>query len=332
MVFVFWITMFLFLGLAIWGLGLYRRQALRIKKLKQSLLEVHRKTHQKDQTHTQNEAQWEQTEEKLRGYLQLMDTLLNTISNPIYFKDAEGVYQGCNEVFAKQILGLTRDRIIGKRPHELPEQIPADLASAYQREEHKMIQKAGFHTCESTVQCADGNRRDFLFSLAPVMDRQGEISGSVAVLADLTEKNRAAKNRMQKEKLEGVLETAGAVCHELNQPLQSLSGYTELMAMKLEGHDARNYVDKLSAQIGRMRDITGKLQGITYYETTDYANHTKIIDIHKASAKDSDHAMYNSNLADKCRSKNLISISDKINCSPGAAKECLCKNSANRAR
>ena len=111
------------------------------------------------------------------------------------------------------------------------------------------------------MHCADGKRRDFLFSLAPVTDSHGEIGGSVAVLSDLTDKNRAAQDRMNKEKLEGVLETAGAVCHELNQPLQALSGYTELM-----------------------RDITDKLQGVTRYETTDYAGNTKIIDIHKSSS------------------------------------------------
>jgi PAS domain S-box-containing protein len=211
--------------------------------------------------------------------------VMNTIPNPIYFKDSEGVYQGCNKVFAKRILGLTRDRIIGKRPMEMPEQIPADLAATYQREEYKMIDKAGIHAFEAQVQCADGQRRDFLFSLAPVLDGQGILSGSVAILSDLTEKNRAAQNRMQKEKLEGVLEIAGAVCHELNQPLQAISGYTELMAMKLDGHEAQDYIEKISVQIERMRDITNKLQGVTRYETKEYAGNTKIIDINKASEK-----------------------------------------------
>ncbi len=283
---VFWILMLLLSGLGAWGFHQYRCQKLRMEKLKQSLLEVNQQTHAQKETHTENKAQWEQTEEKLRSFLQLMDTLMNTIPNPIYFKDADGVYQGCNKVFAKQILGLTRDRIIGKRPQELPEQIPADLAATYQREEYRMIEKAGFHTSETKVQCADGQRRDFLFSLAPVMDRQGNLSGSVAVLSDLTEKNRAARHRMQKEKLEGVLETAGAVCHEFNQPLQALSGYTELMAMKLDGHDAQTYIAKITTQIERMRDITDKLQGITRYETRDYAGNTKIIDIDKASEKE----------------------------------------------
>jgi phosphoglycerate-specific signal transduction histidine kinase len=88
---------------------------------------------------------------------------------------------------------------------------------------------------------------------------------------------------MNKEKLEGVLETAGAVCHELNQPLQALSGYTELLAAKMTDDGARSYLDKITQQIERMRDITDKLQGVTRCETTDYAGNTRIIDIHQSS-------------------------------------------------
>jgi hypothetical protein len=55
--------------------------------------------------------------------------------------------------------------------------------------------------------------------------------------------------------------------------------------MKLDGHDAQPYIDKLTTQIERMRDITDKLQGVTRYETKAYAGSTKIIDIKKASEK-----------------------------------------------
>jgi PAS domain S-box-containing protein len=267
----------------IWG---YRHYGRKLQNLEQSLLEAIQKHAEKDEQDQHHAARWEATEDKLRSYLKLMDTLINTIPNPIYFKDADGIYQGCNRVFAKQILGLTRDRIIGARPENLPDQIPPDLADVYLKEERRMVEKAEFHTFEAPVQCADGERRDYLFSLAPVPDRQQGFSGSVAVLSDLTDKNRAAQDRIHKEKLEGVLETAGAVCDEFNQPLQALSGYTEMLAMQLAGREAYNFIEKLATQIERMRDITDHLQGITRYETTEYAGNTKIIDLYKASEKD----------------------------------------------
>jgi PAS domain S-box-containing protein len=283
---LFWLLLLISIASGAWGIYRYQVQARSVARLQNSLSKATQKVNNNEKAHKEKEARWETDKSKLRSYLELLDTLINTIPNPIYFKDENGVFQGCNRVFSKEILGLSRDRIIGRRPQELPDQIPPDLASAYQREEARVMEKTGPHTFEAQVQRADGQRRDFLFSLAPVADEAGKHGGSVAVLSDLTEKNRAAQDRMEKEKLEGVLETAGAVCHELNQPLQAFSGYTELMAAALSDHPAAKYIAKLTEQIERMRNITDNLQGITRVEVTDYAGKTKIIDIHKSSAKE----------------------------------------------
>ena len=75
MVIVLWILIVLLLGLSVWVLCQYQRQNLRMQNLKQSQLEIQQKTHEQEEKHTQNKAQGEQTEEKLRSFLQLMDTL-----------------------------------------------------------------------------------------------------------------------------------------------------------------------------------------------------------------------------------------------------------------
>ncbi len=96
------------------------------------------------------------------------------------------------------------------------------------------------------------------------------------------------KKLLQEEKLEGVLEMAGAVCHELNQPLQAISGFSELLMKGLGDHDPKyEYVQIIKNQIDKMGRITRKLMRITKYETCDYVESTRIIDIHKASEDDS---------------------------------------------
>ena len=234
----------------------------------------------------QNEAaKRKETEVKLRAYLNLLDTLINTIPNPIYFKDDHGIYRGCNRAFAKRILGISRADIIGRRSQDLTDQIPSELAAIYQQNERKMLLKGGVHNFEADVPCGSGIRREFLFSIAAVNNDNGHGIGSVGVMLDLTAKNRAARDRFQKEKLQGVLETAGAVCHEMNQPLQTILGYTELSLADISpDNPAYLSLTKISKQIDRMAAITNKLQGITHYETMDYDNKTKIIDIHKASS------------------------------------------------
>ncbi len=106
--------------------------------------------------------------------------------------------------------------------------------------------------------------------------------------------HRQLKYRLQSEeescslaKLQGVLETAGAVCHELNQPMQALTGYSKLMLMSIV-KDSPHYhkANAIQEQVKRLSGITAKLQTITHYASKDYLN-GKIIDIDKASAQTS---------------------------------------------
>ncbi len=89
---------------------------------------------------------------------------------------------------------------------------------------------------------------------------------------------------VQEEKLKGVLEMAGAVCHELNQPLQAISGFAQLLLMQMPKEDEHfEYVTIIKDQVDKMGKITKKLMRITKYETINYIEKTRIIDINKAS-------------------------------------------------
>jgi PAS domain S-box-containing protein len=288
MLFLFWVPTLLTIILTI-GFGYIYRENLKYRRCHMETQETLQPMgHRLGQfsTHQQNEAaKREETEEKLRGYLNFLDTLINTIPNPIYFKDGYGIYRGCNKAFAKRILGISRAEIIGRRSQDLTDQIPPELAALCQLNERKMLLKGGVQSFEAEVPCSGGVQREFLFSIAAVKNDDDHGIGSVGVMLDLTEKNRAARDRLQKEKLQGVLETAGAVCHEMNQPLQTILGHTELSLANISpDNPAYLSLTKISKQIDRMAEITRKLQSITHYETMDYDRKTKIIDIHKASS------------------------------------------------
>ena len=89
---------------------------------------------------------------------------------------------------------------------------------------------------------------------------------------------------MQREKLRGVLEMAGATCHEFNQPMQVVSGYCELL-LKQVPEDSRIHeqVRRILEAVRSMIEVTRKLQTITKYETREYIEGARIIDIDKAS-------------------------------------------------
>ena len=106
----------------------------------------------------------------------------------------------------------------------------------------------------------------------------------IATFSDLTQRHRAEKERVEKERLQGVLEMAGAVCHELNQPLQSLLAHSELIAMD-QPPDSPVVKDLKTIQdnVSRISRITRRLASITKYKTVQYPGNLKIVDIWESS-------------------------------------------------
>lgn len=102
---------------------------------------------------------------------------------------------------------------------------------------------------------------------------------------DIIARKRAEEERLRFEKLQGALETAGGICHELNQPIQAVSGFAELLLSELpEEHPYSEKIRSIYEQITRMGAITRKLMTITRYETKVYVDGEKIIDIEKSSS------------------------------------------------
>lgn len=91
----------------------------------------------------------------------------------------------------------------------------------------------------------------------------------------------AARNSM-------IVELAGTAAHELNQPLTVVLGYAQLLAGKLEeGSPMARQVALLRKEAERMAEIVKKLGQITRYETTEYVEGAKIIDLDRSSIRES---------------------------------------------
>ncbi len=91
------------------------------------------------------------------------------------------------------------------------------------------------------------------------------------------------REHIKDEKLKGNLEMAGAICHELNQPLQVISSAAQLLLMDL-AKNSQEYrqVLKIMENVDRMAKTTKKLMGITSVESRRYAGETRIVDIEKS--------------------------------------------------
>jgi PAS domain S-box-containing protein len=122
-----------------------------------------------------------------QGQLRFLETLLETIPNPIFYKDADCRYLGCNKAFADYV-GFTRDELIGKKPHEL---WPPELADRYRQADLSLLAKPGLQTYEADIRYADGSLRSVIFNKASYGERDGSPAGLVGVILDITERKKA---------------------------------------------------------------------------------------------------------------------------------------------
>ncbi len=110
---------------------------------------------------------------------------------------------------------------------------------------------------------------------------ENRMGAVIAIITDISEQKIARRARIEKEKLQGVLEMAGAICHELNQPLQTITGYADLFTNPKD--ITQEDLAAIRKQASRIGDITRRLAGITMYKTRDYPGNKKIVDIWGAS-------------------------------------------------
>ncbi len=119
-------------------------------------------------------------------------------------------------------------------------------------------------------------------------DETGTLNGIMGITRDITERKYAEKEMRSREKLQGMLEMSGAVCHELNQPLQVMMSTTDLLLTEGRVDEGgRELLETLQRAVDEIGSLTGKIMRVADYEVKDYmGGKSKIIDIDRSTAKD----------------------------------------------
>ena len=184
--------------------------------------------------------QREQAEIALRQHLRFLDVLLNTIPNPVFYQDIGCVLQGCNLAFADDIVGLSREEILGQSMTELRTLTRHRLPEKLFRQPMGSSSRSGVMRVEGNINCADGRAREFLISKAVIVEPDGEISGSVGVMVDITERK---KTEAEREKLINELQEALTT-------VKTLRGLLPICSHCKNIRDDQGYWGQIEAYIG----------------------------------------------------------------------------------
>lgn len=81
-----------------------------------------------------------------------------------------------------------------------------------------------------------------------------------------TQNEMNCKNVFQKEKLQTVSDLIRTLCHEMNQPLQVISGYSDLIKLELKGNGSiQKDLEQIRAQINQVKIINKKMAAVAKY-------------------------------------------------------------------
>ena len=122
-----------------------------------------------------------------REHALFLRQLLDAIPAPVFYKDAQGVYLGCNRAF-EEAFGLSREELRGKTVFDIA---PREIAQRYHEMDAALYRERGEQTYEWVIPRRDGTRRDVLFTKATFDHADGGLGGIVGAFIDITERKQS---------------------------------------------------------------------------------------------------------------------------------------------
>jgi len=226
-------------------------------------------------------------EAELRKTKEFLERLIDATADGIVAADLHGKILLFNQG-AERMTGFAAAETVGKSVFDLyPPGQARDIMHRL-RGAKDTGQELPALRCELVAK--NGEVVPVLLSVALVAE-SGEETATVGVFRDLRQELRVEAELLKtRERLEAaekaalVSELAGAAAHELNQPLTSVLGFSELLFRRTQVNDrGREELAAILREAERMAGIVKKIGKITRYETTTYVGTKRIVDLEKSS-------------------------------------------------
>lgn len=228
-------------------------------------------------------------ENELRKTKEFLERLIDSTVDGIIAADIKGNVVLFNRGAAR-ITGYSPEEVIGKLPVWLlypdgdAKRVMSELRSGEFGGRGRLLQS------RQTVLGKDGQPVPVALSASIIYEGEEEVA-TVGVMSDLRERLHIEQKLLRteerlawSEKQAVLIELAGALAHELNQPLTSVMGYVQLLRRLLPGEnsDLHEYAAVLEKEADRMAEIVRKIGHITRYETKSYVGQSRILDLDRS--------------------------------------------------
>lgn len=150
----------------------------------------------------------------------LLRTILQTIPDMVWLKDAEGVYLSCNQM-CERFYGAAEADIVGKTDYDL---VDRELADSFRKHDRMAMASGQPDVSERWITYADDGHRAFIETIkSPFFDAEGQLIGVLGIARDITERC-AATDKIQR------LTQLYAALSQCNQAIVRSKSETELFS------------------------------------------------------------------------------------------------------
>lgn len=170
---------------------------------------------------------------------------------------------------ARDLLGRGAEDMLGKKISDLEDHSP-ELASLYRT---VVSGQQAFWSAEYGARHRDGSWRTMRASGSQLVDAEGKTSGVIISVRDITIERKLEQQVVQSERLAAMGAMIGGVAHELNNPLTSILGVSELLQDTETNETSRKQLGMLQQQARRAAEI---VQNLTYFSRPPAPGKSKI--------------------------------------------------------
>jgi two-component system NtrC family sensor kinase len=168
-----------------------------------------------------------QVEEALRQSEKKYKNLAEATSDMIWEADENGIFTFVSPKI-KELLGYDTKELIGKK-RTLDLAPKAEAKKWLKRFKEVIAKKAPFSGFEITHLHKNGIPVLFETSGIPNFDSEGNFRGYVGINKNITERKQMEEQLMLTDRLASIGELASGIAHELNNPLTSVIGFSQLL-------------------------------------------------------------------------------------------------------
>lgn len=153
---------------------------------------------------------------------------------------------------AARIIGGEVDELVGRKCYQGCQSICWELANC-----PMMFLRKAEGPFRYEQETAAGRTVEVI--LDPMFDEEGNLTGAVHLLRDITEAKRMRQQLLQSEKMVAVGQLVAGVAHEINNPLTGVMGYSQLLLSQDIGEKAKRDAEAIYREAERATRIVQHL-------------------------------------------------------------------------